>query len=90
MDKITSSEVKVEDLKRKGKVACTIAVGAAIKQMGDKSTVQWALGVGVIQGLKYSGSIKRGVKAGLATYGAFAGANAVMNIARSWDVIKKS
>ncbi len=90
MDNHISSEEMVEDFKRKGKVACTIAVGAAIKQMGDRSTVKWALGIGLIQGLKYSGNFKRGVKAGLATYGAIAGANAVMNVAVNWDTIKKS
>ena len=90
MEKFTITNEKVENLKRKGTLAADIAVGAAMKQMGDQSTVMWAVGIGLVQGLKYNGSLKRGIKAGLATYGAIAGANAVMNVANNWDKVKRA
>lgn len=89
MEKFTVTNEMVEKLKRCSLKAADIAVSAAMKQMGDKATTQIAIGAGIMQGLKYRGNFKRGVKAGLVTYGVIAGANTVMNVASNWDLIKK-
>lgn len=88
METFKVSKEKMEVLIDKAKIVGDIAMDAAMKQIGDQKTITLALGVGLIQGLKYNGSLKRGIKAGLATMGVVAGANVVMNIAKNWDVIK--
>lgn len=90
MEKLTITNEMVENIKRKGAVMGNIALNAAMKQMADKSGVQLAVGVGLVQGLKYRGNLKRGIKAGLVTYGMMAGINAVVNVADKWDIIQKS
>lgn len=89
MDNITFTNEMVGKLAKKGKVAADIAVSSAMKQVSNQQTLNMAIGIGLIQGLKYNGNFKRGIKAGLATMGVFAGANAVKNVAENWDYIKK-
>jgi hypothetical protein len=48
-----------------------------------------ATGLGLHQGLKYGGSLIKGVKAGLAVAGAVAAVNGVMNVAQQWDKIQE-
>lgn len=89
MEKFTVTNEMVGKLKRCGLKAGDIALSAAMTQIGDRATAQIAIGAGIMQGLKYRGNFKRGIKAGLVTYGVIAGTNAIMNVASNWDVIKK-
>lgn len=89
MENFTITKETVEMLKRKGKLIGDIAVSSVMKEIANETTVKMGVGVGLLQGLKYNGNLKRGVKAGLTTVGVVAGMNAVMNIASNWDNIKK-
>lgn len=78
--------------KYKGKVNL---VGQIVKQstrvmLEDGKTYSLAVGVGLVQGLKYNGSFKRGAKAGVATMGVMVGANIIQNIVINLDEIKKA
>lgn len=84
------TQMRVDALKRKGAKAIDIAVSGAMKQASDKGTIQLAVGVGFIQGLKYNGNLVRGMKAGAVTVGVLAGVNAAANVAHNWEVIKKA
>lgn len=86
---ITFNKETVEKLAKKGKAAGDIALSSAMRQISNQQTLNVAVGVGLIQGLKYNGNFKRGVKAGLVTVGVYAGMNAVTNVAENWDYIKK-
>lgn len=90
MEQFTVNKETVEKLKRRGLVAADVAISAAMKQMADEKTVIWSAGIGLIQGLKYNGSLKRGIKAGLTAHGVIGGVNAMWNVARNWDKISKS
>lgn len=90
MENLQMNKEMVEKLKRKGLVACDIAISSAMKQMADPATAKVAVGIGLYQGLKYRGNFKRGLKAGLVTYGVMAGFNAIGNVAEKWDDIKRS
>lgn len=79
-----------EIIMRKAKFVKNIVVGSALKQLEDSRTYQLAAGIGLYQGLKYKGSLKEGVKAGLATIMVVAGVNVVSNIASNADDIKKA
>lgn len=83
MTKITGEEV-INKLKGKGVNAVDVAVSAAMAQLADQGTSKTALSVGFLQGMIRQ-DIKIGIKAGLATYGVMAGANAIMNVAKKWD-----
>jgi hypothetical protein len=54
---------------------------------------EWTIGaaasIGLMQGLKYNGSFKRGIKGGLVTLGVFMVANGVYNVVSFWDKIKE-
>lgn len=78
----------MNNIKRKAEIVGRIAMNSAMSQLSEGSTYSWALGAGLIQGLKYNGSLKRGIKAGLATMGVVVAANVVRNIALNWDTIK--
>jgi hypothetical protein len=66
-----------------------IAKKSALKQMGNPQTAQIAIGVGLYQGLKYGGNLKRGLKGGLAAYGVTVGASVVTNLINNIDFINE-
>jgi exosortase/archaeosortase len=79
----------VKKLKRKAKRIGYITIGSVLKQISDGATLSLGIGVGLIQGLKYNGSLKRGIKAGLVTVGVVASVNVVRNIADNWEAINQ-
>lgn len=58
-----------------------------VEQVCDESAVSIGLATGFYQGLKYNGSFKRGLKAGVITIGAIGAANGAMNVIKNWDTI---
>lgn len=80
----------VEVLKRKLGAIGSIAKDGTMLLMEDKRTHAFAIGIGLMQGLKYKGSLKLGVKGGIAAYGALILANTIQNVVNNRDVIKKA
>jgi hypothetical protein len=80
----------VEVLKRKLGVIGSIAKDSTVLLMEDKKTHAFAIGIGLMQGLKYRGSLKLGVKGGIAAYGALILANTIQNVVNNRDAIKKA
>ena len=60
---------------------------AFVKQVTDVNTIASGVGVGAYQGLKYNGSIERGVKAGLSYLGIMGALNGAVNVVQNWKVI---
>jgi hypothetical protein len=88
-------EIKIEGMKwdeykNKAILVREIAKGSTIAVLEDSKSYTLAAGVGLMQGLKYNGSFKRGIKAGTATMGAMVGVNIIQNIVVNLDEIKKA
>lgn len=62
---------------------------AFVKQVTDANTIASSVGVGAYQGLKYNGSVKRGVKAGLSYLGIMGALNGAANVVSNWKEITK-
>lgn len=62
--------------------------GEAVKnQATDDGTLMVALGLGLIQGLKYNGNFKRGLTTAAVIIGTYSAINGVVNVARNWKKI---
>lgn len=81
---------RVDALKRKAKVIGEIAKHSAIAVMEDGRTHSVAGGIALMQGLKYNGNLKNGIKGGLAVYGVLIGINTVQNIVINKELIKNA
>lgn len=81
---------KGNKLKRQAKMIGDMIILNTTILMEDKRTHAIAVGIGLMQGLKYRGSFKNGVKAGLATYGALIAAQTIQNVVQERDEIKKA
>ena len=75
---------------RKAELVKHTAVVSTKVLLTDPNVHALAVGVGLQQGLKYKGSFKSGVKAGLATYGATIVGWSIYNVANNIDVIKEA
>lgn len=53
---------------------------ATLSQLGQEDTFIMGVGVGLYQGLKYNGSLSRGIKAGVATMITVSVAAGIMNV----------
>lgn len=62
--------------------------GGAKEQLKQQWVFGAAAAVGLSQGLKYNGSIKRGTVGGLATIVVIAAANGFSEVMNNWDKIK--
>ena len=80
----------MESLQKKAKVAGKLFGDAFLVQMGSETTLTMGVAAGLHQGLKYNGSVKRGVKAAAATMGVMCAVNGVLNVYNNIDVIKKT
>jgi hypothetical protein len=87
---IREINVKGNKLQRQAKVIGSIAAQSARVILEDEKSYALAGTVGLIQGLKYNGSIKRGMKAGVATMSVMVGANIIQNLVHNIDVIKNA
>ena len=81
---------KRDKLKRQIRNARIIALASVGKQLTAGHTYSAAATVGIVQGMKYGGNFKRGIKAGLVTVGVLCTVNAVANVADKWEDIKNS
>ena len=81
-------EEAINRLKNKGYAIGRIAVAGAMKQVADEGTLMLGVTVGLMQGLKYNGDFKRGVKAGVTTVAVVAGVNGIRNVANQWEFIR--
>ena len=81
---------KMESLQKKAKVAGKLFGDAFLVQMGGEATLTMGVAAGLHQGLKYNGSVKRGVKAAAATMGVMCALNGVLNVYNNIDVIKET
>ena len=81
---------KMESLQKKAKVAGKIFGEAFLIQMGSEATLTVGVAAGLHQGLKYNGSVKRGIKAASATMGVMCAFNGVLNVYNNIDVIKET
>lgn len=69
-------------------VAQTFADGA-VAQLKEPVTIGLAAGVGLIQGFKYNGSVKRGINGGIAILVVYGIVGGYMNVANKWNNINK-
>ena len=60
-----------------------------VKQITNVETLASSVGVGVIQGFKYNGSVERGVKSGLGYLATMGTLNGVVNVVQNWTEITK-
>jgi hypothetical protein len=75
-------------LMRQATVIKEIVLSSTKVMLEDERVYALAGTVGLMQGLKYNGSFKRGMKGGLASLGVMVGANVVRNVVRNLDIIK--
>lgn len=73
----------------KVKFVGTVFVGGCKEQLKQPWVIGTAAGIGLSQGLKYNGSIKRGITGSVATITVLCAANGVYNIVTFWDKIKE-
>lgn len=85
-----TGDTKEEILKRRVEVVKDIAVASALTQLQDPKTFQFAAAIGLWQGLKYRGSLKQGVKAGIAGLAVVTGCTVVVNLVQNMDDIKNA
>lgn len=84
-------KTEVEDiLKRRVMLITEIAKNSTIEQLQEVKTFQFAAGIGLWQGLRYGGSIKQGVKAGVAALVVMTGCSIANNVMVHIDEIKKA
>lgn len=67
-----------------------ISIGSIKIQAQDKITCSISVSAGIIQGLKYEGSFKRGIKAGVAVYAVIIGSAVVLNLSKNIEAIKNA
>lgn len=79
---------KTEIFKKQAEAIKDIAVASTMVVLEDNKTHVFAASIGLLQGLKYKGSIKLGLKAGLAAYGTLIVVNTIQNVIRNRDEIK--
>jgi hypothetical protein len=70
------------------KFISVVFIGGAKEQLKQQWTIGAAAGIGLAQGFKYNGSIKRGVTGGIATLAVLAAANGFSEVMYNWDKIK--
>lgn len=66
-----------------------IFIGGCKEQLKQEWVIGTAAGMGLAQGLKYNGSIKRGLAGATAVLVVCCAANGFYNLAINWDKIKE-
>ena len=81
-------KTKEDKLKKKMELVKKIAIKSTWNQLEQPDTYKWAAGIGLYQGLKYGGSVTRGLKGSFATVVVMTGANIINNLVKHKDDIK--
>lgn len=85
------TEKKMEDkmksaMKKTGK-GLSVFGEAFVKQVISVDAIAAGVSVGIIQGMKYNGSIERGIKSGLGYVASIGAVNGVVNVVTNWKTI---
>jgi hypothetical protein len=81
-------KTREERIKKRWGLVKKIAVASTWEVLEQPETYKWSAGIGLYQGLKYGGSVSRGLKGGVATIAVMAGAKFVNNLVQHKDEIK--
>lgn len=87
---IREFDINGNKLKRQATIIKEIAYVSTKAVLEDSRAYTVAGSIGLMQGLKYNGSFKRGTKAGLATMGVVIGAQIAQNLVKNIEVIKNA
>ena len=60
-----------------------------VKQVTDADTLASSVGVGLVQGFKYNGSVERGIKSGLGCLASLGTLGGVIQVVKNWTEITK-
>lgn len=74
----------------KAKTAADLFGRGFKREMSSDWNIGLSTAAGLWSGLKYKGSVKQGLKSGLATYVTLNAVNGISNILNNWDKVKKS
>jgi hypothetical protein len=77
-----------EKIKKRWGLVKKIAMASTWEQLEQAETWKWSAGIGLYQGLKYGGSVSRGLKGSVATVAVMTGARIVTNLVQHKDEIK--
>ena len=81
---------KMESLNNKVIVTGALFINGFSRTFTGEENIQIAAAVGLYQGLKYNGSLKRGLKAGAVTMGAIATINGVLTVMGNLELIAET
>lgn len=92
MDRVNEMKREIGEYKhlRRAKVAGKIFMDAAIKSATNADTITVATTTGLVQGLKYRGSLKRGIEGCVGTMIVLGVANGLLSVGTNWEVIKRA
>lgn len=83
-------KMKINKKLKEAKLVGKIFVKGVINQATEPTTLMWAGAIGLIQGLKYKGNLKRGLISGTTTLGVFGVLNGVSNVKKYFDNKKQA
>lgn len=71
---------KINKQIKKAKIIGTVFLHGAKDGILETNTLVWAAGMGLVQGFKYNGNLKRGLTSAAITAGAFGVVNGIANV----------
>ena len=80
---------KMDKLQKQAKMTGQLFMMGFSNTFKGEENIQVAAAVGLYQGLKYNGSVKRGLKAAGATMGVIATINGTLAVMSNMDIISK-
>ena len=92
MDRVDETKREIGEYEhfRKAKLAGKIFIDAAIKSATSADTITVATTTGLVQGLKYRGSLKRGIEGCVGTMIVLGVARGLYSVGTNWEVIKRA
>ena len=77
--------VKGSKYVRKAKTAAYLFTDGAVNAMVDPTSIETAATIGLWNGFKYKGDLKRGIKSGAVTFLVLGGVYGTINVLTNWD-----
>lgn len=74
----------------RAQMVAVVFKGGVKKQLTQADTLEASAVVGIYQGLKYGGNVRRGIKGAAMVAGGLAAVNGVINVVENWDAIKEA